>query len=53
MPRRPYIRIETLQRRWQQSPLHGGLRGIASVALATAVIGAACAVIALIVTLVY
>lgn len=50
---RPTLRIERLQQRWQQSPLHGGLLGIASVALATAGIAAVCALIAYVVTLVY
>ena len=40
MPRRPFVRIETLQERWQESPFTGGLLGIVSVALATAAIGA-------------
>jgi hypothetical protein len=53
MPRRPVVRIEALQGRWQDSPLKGGLLGILSVALATAVIAAACAVIALVATLIY
>lgn len=53
MPRRPPIRLERLQQRWQQSPFHGGLLGIFSVAVATAAIGALCALIALVVTLVY
>ena len=53
MPRRPYIRMETLQQRWQQSPFTGGLLGILSVAVATAVIAALCAVIALVVALIY
>ena len=53
MPRRPAIRIETLQARWHDSPLKGGLLGIVSVALATAVVAAACAAIALVVTAIY
>lgn len=53
MPRRPYVRIETIQERWQQSPFAGGVLGILAVALATAVIAAVCAAIALVVTLVY
>lgn len=53
MPRRPRVRIETLHERWQDSPFKGGLLGILSVALATGVIAAACAAIALVVTLVY
>jgi hypothetical protein len=53
MPRRPYIRIETLQQRWQESPFTGGLVGILSVALATAALAVVCALIALIVSLIY
>ncbi|HSK96184.1 MAG TPA: hypothetical protein VK891_06160 [Euzebyales bacterium] len=53
MPRRPYIRMESLQQRWQRSPFTGGLLGILSVALATAAIAALCALIALVVALVY
>lgn len=53
MPRRPFVRIETLQERWQESPFTGGVLGIVSVALATAAIGAVCAVIALVVSLFY
>jgi hypothetical protein len=53
MPRRPYIRIETLQQRWQESPFTGGLVGILSVALATAALAAVCALIALVVSLIY
>lgn len=53
MPRRPYVRIETLQQRWQESPFTGGLLGILSVALATGVIAAVCALIALVVSLAY
>ena len=53
MPRRPYVRIETLQERWQESPFTGGLMGILSVTLATGVIAVACTVIALIVSLIF
>jgi hypothetical protein len=53
MPRRPVVRIEALQERWQDSPLQGGLLGILWVALATAVIAVACGLIALVVTLIY
>jgi hypothetical protein len=53
VPRRPTLRLESLQQRWQQSPFHGGLLGIISVAVATAAIGAICALIALAVTFVY
>lgn len=53
MPRRPNVRVETLQERWQESPLYGLLFGILSVTLATVAIGLVCALIALIVTLLY
>jgi hypothetical protein len=53
MPRRPKVRLETLQDRWRDSPLHGGVVGILAVALATGVIAVACAAIALVVTLIY
>lgn len=53
MQRRPYIRMEAIRRRWEESPFHGGMLGIASVAAATAGIAIVCTVIALIVTLIY
>jgi hypothetical protein len=53
MPRRPVVRVESLQERWRDSPLQGGLLGILWVALATGVIAVACGVIVLVVTLIY
>lgn len=53
MPRRPDVRIESLQQRWQESPLYGGLIGILSISVATLVLGLVCAMIALAVTLIY
>jgi hypothetical protein len=53
MPRRPVVRLGSVQQRWRDSPLKGGVVGILSVALATAVIAAACAAIALVVTLAF
>jgi len=53
MPHRPYVRMETLRQRWQDSPFNGALLGILSVALATGVIAIACGLIALVVTLIY
>lgn len=53
MPRRPYVRMETLQQRWQESPFTGAMLGILSVALATGFIAIVCTLIALVVTLVY
>lgn len=43
-------RLRTL---WQRSPFRGGLLGIASVAAATAVVGAACAAVAILISLIY
>jgi hypothetical protein len=51
MIRRPPMRL--LRDRWRRSPFHGGLLGIASVALATVAVGAVCAGIALVVALIY
>jgi hypothetical protein len=45
--------IDRLQARWRRSQLQGALLGIASVAMATVVVGAVCAVIALVVTWIY
>lgn len=42
-----------IRARWRRSPFHGGLLGIASVALATVAIGVVCAAITLVVTLIY
>ena len=53
MPRRPKVGVDSLQQRWGGSGLAGGLLGIASVIAATAGIGLVCALIALIVALVY
>ena len=53
MPRRPYVRVEALQERWRESPLYGGLIGILSVTVATLALGLVCALIALIVTLIF
>jgi hypothetical protein len=39
--------------RWRRSPFHGGLLGIASVALATVAVGVVCAGIAFVVALIY
>lgn len=53
MPDRPYVRVSHLRDRWQHSPFHGGLLGIASVAAATVAIGVVCALVALVVSLIY
>lgn len=53
MPRRPDVGVETLRKRWQGSPVIGGMLGIASVAAATAAIGLVCGLIALIVAVIY
>jgi hypothetical protein len=45
--------MESLHARWQESPFRGGVIGILSVALATAVVAVACGLIALVVTLAY
>lgn len=53
MPRSPYTRLSSLRRGWDRSPFHGGLLGIASVALATFAVGILCALVAVIVSLIY
>lgn len=50
MPRRAQPDIDRLREVWRRSPFHGGLLGIASVALATVAVGAVCAAIAAVVT---
>lgn len=53
MPRTPHIRLSSLRRVWDRSPFHGGLLGIASVALATLAVGVVCTLVAVIVSLIY
>lgn len=53
MPRRAQPDIDRLREFWRRSPFHGGLLGIASVALATVAVGAVCAVVAVIVTAIF
>ena len=53
MLKRPSVRLAELRERWQRSPLHGGLLGIASVALATLAVGVVCSLVAVVVTLIY
>jgi hypothetical protein len=45
--------MELVRDRWRRSPFHGGLLGIASVALATVAVAVVCAGIALVVALIY
>lgn len=53
MPRPATMRRAAIRQRWEESPFQGGLLGMVSVALATAATGVACALIALVVSLVY